>query len=661
MKKQVKQLLALMLVVLLLCMNSAVALDVDGLIAQAEEFCQTGDVKRALACLELAERASPHDARVDLIAADIFLEMNDTQNALQSVESALTKEPLSAQGWLMRCRCDLLLEDSSALERDLLYAEICGAQPSEQDAAAFGLMFAKTMKNEQAIDWFEEAGMDALDATQRSAYGRALIAAGRRQEATELGLTNESWRDSALQAAFEKNTLTVKETVFNWADCRIANYSELNLPAGLYQSEAAEMLSMMQKELSEGSRQVISLSPAGNTALVSLGDYIYAMHDNVIRPFIPHEERGIAVSDLKQPYTGMERHNKKSLGIDGVVWSHDGRYAVMANFENFMKGISWDLSLLDTWYGDEVILESFGKAKDWGALCNACFSLDDNTLYYTLYTRSKDREHPIWLCRCNLDTMEMEYMYSSGITEEKSSDYYPGLFILDDGSLIALSQPGPMHRTIGHGVVRVLPDGERLLYRVPYEEVYLESTRLFYSENSREALAVMVSDMDKTEQSSTLSQLAMLIALQPEMQNGEEDLQPLVLRCQIVNDTLQLFVEPLDKVAVSKLEDEAAQEWRQSVLDIMNICLSPDGYYALAVVHSQKIDNLLLNAGLISERTNRPYLIMIDLENREAKMVTQDQNQPLELANSAIRLCLEWNGDSLVYQDRNGFGILNVQ
>ena len=101
-----KKLIALLLT-LVLFMNSAVAIDADSLLVQAEEYCQAGDMKRALACVELAERVAPQDAKIDMTAADIYLKMNDTQSALQRVDNALKKDPLSSQGWMLRCRCDL--------------------------------------------------------------------------------------------------------------------------------------------------------------------------------------------------------------------------------------------------------------------------------------------------------------------------------------------------------------------------------------------------------------------------------------------------------------------------------------------------------------------------------------------------------------------------
>ena len=118
MHKTVKR-LAAWIIALLLCMNSAFALGFDSLLFMADTYCQAGDMERALACVELAGRLEPEDEKVDLTAAGIYLAMNDTQSALQAVDSALEKNPVSPEGWLMRCRCDLLLEDLPSLEKDL--------------------------------------------------------------------------------------------------------------------------------------------------------------------------------------------------------------------------------------------------------------------------------------------------------------------------------------------------------------------------------------------------------------------------------------------------------------------------------------------------------------------------------------------------------------
>ena len=382
------------------------------------------------------------------------------------------------------------------------------------------------------------------------------------------------------------------------------------------------------------------------------------MYNNVIRPIFAHEERGIATHDLKQPYTGMERFNRRLFGTDSVVWSHNGRYAIITNYDNWaIRGKSVELSLLDIWYGDEVILETFGQTiiKEGGAVTSACFTPDDSALYYTLYAHVEDSEKLIWLCQCNLDTLEIKRLQGSLVNEEKSDTYYPGLFMLDDGSLIALSQP--IKSDLSRGVVRIMPDGERQLFRVPNDETYLNSRELLYSENSGWALALMNSATGIKVENKYLGDISALLAFQPETNIVEADLQLLLLRCRMSGETLQLFCEPLDLAVLGEFTDiTAARNWYQSVLYITSLCLSPDGYYALASVRGREIEYMLMEAGLISNISNGSYLVMIDLEKSEARIVT-----PLGFDEIDMPLSMEWNGDTVVYQHRKGFKTLHIQ
>ena len=483
-------------------------------------------------------------------------------------------------------------------------------------------------------------------------------------------LADESGRDYALMSAFNANKVTAAQTVFDWAACRVATAEEMRLPEYVGEDETAEAIAYWEEQLASGTPRLLSLSPAGNTALVALGGCIFAMRDNVISPILPHWERGLKKEELRQEQHAEDGLLANLFSQDGAVWSHDGRYAVLTNYEMMQKGRSVELILLDVFTGDAVFLESFDKnlftrpGTYGGAVTNACFSSDDSKLYYTLYARAEGRDELVWLYECELSTMETRRLRGSMVNVDKEDAYYPGLFMLDDGSLIALCQPNA--GKLSKGVVRFRPTsglkllqalgGMRELFRFPGgEDVQLYSRKLLYSENSGWAAAVAELPSGIRNVSLTAG-LRTLIAFKPETQSTKETLQPQVLRCRIADGAPQLFMEPLDADALINMDGQAVLDWKQSVANILDVCLSPDGYYALAAVNSMAVERALMDAGLIDRLSNSVYLVLIDLETLEAKTVDQDFYPPY-LPNSFM----EWNGDTLLYHNNNGTVTLRVQ
>ncbi|MBR5751380.1 MAG: hypothetical protein IKX84_03235 [Clostridia bacterium] len=478
-----------------------------------------------------------------------------------------------------------------------------------------------------------------------------------------------SGRDSALKAAFDAGALTVTETAFDWAAYRIATAEEMRLPAYVGEAETAEVTAYLEAQLASGAPRLLSLSPAGNTALVALGGCIYAMRDNVISPILPRWELGLKKEELRQEQHAEDGLLANLFGRDGAVWSHDGRYAVLTNYEMMVKGRSVDLILLDVFTGDAVFLESFDKnlftrpGTYGGAVTNVCFSLDDSKLYYTLYARAEDRDELVWLCECELSTMETKRLRGSMVNVDKEDAYYPGLFMLDDGSLIALCQPaaGKLSRGVvrfrpsaGFKLLRALGAG-RELYRIQgADELSLSSRKLVYSENSGWAAAVMTVPGSIKNVPGSVG-LGVALAFRPETQSTGQPIVPSVLRCEAENGAPRLYMEPLDVQALRALDEEAALNWALSTVSVIDMCLSPDGYYALAAVNSRAIESVLMEAGLIDELSVNVYLALIDLERGEAKLL-QDGRLPY-----LPDFSLEWNGDTvLYYNNKNGTLTLRV-
>lgn len=646
-----KRLLLIVLIVVL-CLQPVLAENADSLILRAQQFADEGDMTRALACLDLAALAEPDNAGVDAAKAEICLKMGDTEGAEASILNALRKDPLSPDVWLLRCRCDILKRNIEALEQDLLYAEICGARFESGFSLEAAKLFMDASRFDQAVVWFECAGTADLTEENRAAYLAALKAAGRGDEAAALVLAPEAQRDEKLADSFASGSLLIKEAAFNWSACRMARLDELALPEDMDPQEAKQLLDEFEEELRRGEPAMVSMSPTGDTALVDLDGYIVALHDGVIRPIFAHWQRGLSMDELKQPYTGLERLSTKLFGSDGVVWSHNGRYAVLTNFERaFVRMYSVEPVLLDIWNGDEIIIESSSKSftkGDWCTIANACFAPDDSALYYTLYGRLDDSGMLYWLTRCDLEDMSLtrlQGMYANGLNADT---YSPGLHMLSDGSFIALSRPNT--KSLPWGVTRIAADGSRILYPVGGSDNWgMISRKLMYSANSGWALM----RLENTAYNADIG--SALVFFRPESQEPGEELKPKIIRIPLDENGMHILLEDYDPSTLDRMSNGADRaRWMQSLVNIIDVCLSPDGHYALAAVRGNGITQALLASGLADKVPNGLMPMLIELETGEAKLIGLDQKPLPILPVGLVRTSPEWNGDLVLWPGVGG-------
>lgn len=646
-----KKLLLIVLIVVL-CLQPALAENAGSLILRAQQFADEGDMTRALACLDLAALAEPDNVLVDAAKAAICLKTGDTEGAEASIQNALGKDPLSADVWLLRCRCDILKRDVEALEQDLLYAELCGARFDSGFALEAAEMYMSVSRFDQAAAWYECAGTADMTEETRAAYAEALKAAGRGDEAAALGLVQKARRDEKLADSFASGSLRIKQAAFNWSACRMARLDELELPEGADTEEAKQLLDEFGEKLRLGECALVSMSPTGDTALVDLGGYIVALHDGVIRPIFAHWQRGLGLDELNQPYTGLERFRTKFFGFDGVVWSHNGRYAVLTNYEMaFIRMYPVEPVLLDVWTGDEIIIESSSNSAfkgDWRTIANACFAPDDSALFYTLYGHTDDSGMLYWLTRCDLEDLSLTRLQGMYQNAMNADTYLPGLHMLSDGSLIALSRPGT--QSLPWGVTRIAADGSRTLYPVGENgSMATISRKLMYSENSGWALM----RLDNTQFDGKIG--TALVYFRPETLKPGEELKPKIIRIPIDENGMHIQVEDYDPNVFDKMASAAdAARWMQSLVAIIDVCLSPDGHYALAAVRGNGITQALLASGLADEAPNGVMTMLIDLETDEAKLIGLDQKPLPILPVGIVKMSPEWNGELVLWPGIEG-------
>ncbi len=253
--------------------------------------------------------------------------------------------------------------------------------------------------------------------------------------------------DSALDAAFASGCLTLVETEtagFDLAACEVVFPDEFWAHVGMDKPSDAELAALIGAGLEAA--EVFSVSPAGNSALIATGGVVFALNGSTITELWPNEERGVPDRYENMRMLFQRMGLRQCLGSEGIVWSHDGRYAVLLNIDQALMNAQYvfDPMLIDTVTGDIFLTATYGtkmlKHDDAGVVAAACFSEDDHYLYYTFYGNLGESKSS--LLRYDMESGETEFLYNGD-----TNIYYPALAELRDGSFIIISdvrQDDPM-------------------------------------------------------------------------------------------------------------------------------------------------------------------------------------------------------------------------
>lgn len=187
----------------------ALAAGYEDMLQKANDYIAAEEYEKAHASYQLAQRVDAENETAYLGEEGLYLLQGDTDSALALVDIALEKQPLSANGWLLKCQIDLAKEDVSECEADSILAEVCGVS-FEQDFIPIAVMFAKTGNAFKAIAYFSQSDFSKLTEEQRELYRHGLVANGQRKMAEELGLAAKALRNAELDALFQTNSLKLK-------------------------------------------------------------------------------------------------------------------------------------------------------------------------------------------------------------------------------------------------------------------------------------------------------------------------------------------------------------------------------------------------------------------------------------------------------------------
>ena len=398
----------------------------------------------------------------------------------------------------------------------------------------------------------------------------------------------------------------------------------------------AELAGMISAMLPEA--RVFSVSPAGTSALVLSDNVVFGLNGNTITALYPNEERGVAdeYGNMRKLY-GYGLHRR--LGEEGIVWSHDGRYAVLLNNNLSLVNAQYifDPMLIDTATGDIFLTATYAtKPKDGGAVTSACFSADDRYLYYTFYGNLGTFRCS--LLRCDLTTGDTELLYNGD-----AWIYDPQLAELRDGSLAIIADVIKQDESIG--VARLTAGSSSSFWKKAPESVASQSQAIDrwtigVRRFSLPARQWRVRRMAYSAASGWAISIGSLRDFSWGLQafRPDEDFEGLDRYWMLKADPLAFTPMPEDdpERLFVKSEDGAIVMLAPDYLYLTLARLSPDGRYAL------------VEAG----REGRFQLLLVRLEDMKAVPVEGIDSAALPIYGTPLARQyppgIEWNGDQLL-------------
>ena len=570
-----------------------------------------------------SEEEDGGDSYEEILArAEEYAEEGYCETAAAGYALAIQMEPKRIEGWVLLLRLDVAKNDLDAFRADLKRAEDTGVT------------------------------LDGLSAKERKAYRNELIAAGLGDVADALGLTADQTGDSELDIRFESGQLILEQTGIGGLEitadafvfpeeCLQYYMGESNVsPEEFYEEFEAEFNAMMASDDADVDIQPISFSPSGNSGLIYLEGAVLAYYNGEYRLLYPSAERGVEDTNgnLEECTQRLSQRPQSYVGEEGIVYSPDGRYAAVFNYQNVLiyARMSADPMIIDLSTGEIILTDTSPNQLNMdgaSAVTAAVFSGDGRYLYYLLYGRFDEKR--VRLCRYDLEEEKTEIC---GDFEEGL--YFPHLTELSDGSFLALNDSNKVREIMG--IVNISEKNgkwttEQKDYSLPL--YYFYPRRLDYNVNSGYAV---IRGLQRTM--AFMQDFFCFQVFCPE--DGFEGLDRYLCMKKNADEIVVLTVEEYQTLIDETSAETADADLAEAQADfpycvILNSVLSPDGQYML--VHTLKTDS----------EENQYQLYLIRLEDLAVREVTGPD--PEEISNISSLRYMEWNTEQLIIYMKDGF------
>lgn len=629
----------LLSVILIMAWSPAVADGYSDMLAKAENYLASADYPKAIASYQLARKLQPDHEQAFLGEASVHMILEDYSSAASLIDAALEKNPVSPDAWRLKCKVDVLSGDLSALEQDIVFAEVCEADLTDLYPQIASL-YASAGVYEKAVSCFQMADLHSLDETQLELYRKALVLCGKREEAESLGLGASSKKNDALDAAFDHDDLTLVKTDFPVLDAADFEFpDEMWEAAGI--KKPADPTAELSAILPSMSISWLSLSPAGNSGILVTDVYngvcYYAGKYHIL---YPSAARG--VEDTNGNLAKVFSLRLQSLlGEEGVVYSPDGRYAAIYNFRYTMNmRFILDPIIIDLSTGEMFLSATYENnlfKPGSGAVSTAAFSSDGRYLYYIFYGNTAKNRTALYRYSLREGTTELCYSGSDFY-------YYPTLSETADGTFVILRDTQNQQQTAGLTGISYINGvwmGKELSFDLPMR--YWYCNRLMLSANSgyafipgsMPALSGVYYAFQRVRPDDDFAGMNQYYVI------SEESNQ---IQAYSAGELSSLFERRTNE------SDQTAAPFSSLDLpfqDICNFTLSPDGHYVLLYTVSD---------GPRENRATTRHLYLVRLDDLVIKEVRGIDPASIQAGAFAgkYRPVIEWNTDTLIVGTSDG-------
>ncbi len=625
----------------------------ESLLKKAGDYEAGGSPEQALASYDLAIRLDPGKPDAYIGKSRVYIAQEQYQEALSVMEKLLDEHPTLPEGWALKCGLDARMGDVQAFEEDIVFAEVCEADV-DLYAAEIGVMYSSVSEYEKAVAYFEKADIDAMTDEEKRSFRSALVETGDKERADALGLFPENVRDPELDARFEQGNLVLKEIqnsdlplntetlvlTDEYKNFCLETYGEEPNPDQLFE-DAAE-------ESEEGQTNILSLSPTGEGGLAGFGYTLLPFYDGHYYICYPSATRG--AEDLNGSMDSFMKWTLSSVPehvmfSSEVVYSPNGRYAVIQSPESIILGKTSIPVLIDLTSGEMILLQDClkpGSSRMAQLFVTGDFSADGLYFYYIMYGNFEDRRERLY--RYNIAEDFSEMCASFG---EYAS--YSDLVELGDGSWLAMCETrGEKGSDRSSGYLRFSEKKSEWdsswTGNLLHQDIYVPS-RLLYSSNSGYAVVYGSSPYYDNPSGGYpgLSQAAFQV-LRPEDQFDGKDIYYCIddRTEKIVSFTAEEFQEMLYNAAVAETDDPYL------VLPTSPE-LSRDGNYLL--LHAAEQGN-----------AESQCLYLVRLEDMELVKVQVQGNDAGTLLSQCIGLSsrsqhFDWKTDRIIVHGNRHFSV----
>ena len=248
---------------------------------------------------------------------------------------------------------------------------------------------------------------------------------------SSLSVATETTQASALDTAFQSGTLS-----FGEIECLTDPESNiLRFPAGWEDADLLFADDSIQPGYSQDGKWITFsydepycfpphyYSPDGSTTLF-FGDERYSGY--VIQGDVISMLRFDSERSVDDTYGAFAKFStmipNRWVGLEGLAWSPDGRYAVLTNSTYLFRTYKfiYGLYVIDTQTSEMLCLDTYSTnaMKDGASVLQACFDNTGRYLYYMLLGQaSADDEDRVSLMRYDMETGEKAKLYGESLLD----------------------------------------------------------------------------------------------------------------------------------------------------------------------------------------------------------------------------------------------------